>query len=146
MLHRCAPSPASLRSVTASLVSSAVLLVPPRVSLLADIIQSNPELMAVFEPLFKRKDELGEKLGKQGQAARELGPQTMLDLTELLKRRPDLRVGVGVDETQKITEVAESAKVKDAAAREFFRNGWYGWQQAPGTSFVRMDIASSHGA
>lgn len=102
--------------------------------------------MAVFEPLLKRKDELGEKLNTHGQAARALGPQTMLDLTALLKLRPDLRVGVIVDGTQRITLVAESAKVTDAAAREFFRNGWYGWQQAPGTSFVRMDIASSHGA
>lgn len=137
---------ASPRSVAALLVSSAVLLLPPRVSLLADIIQSNPDLMAVFEPLFKRKDELGEKLDQPGQAARELGPQTMLDLTALLRRRPDLRVGVVVDETQNITEAAESSKSTDAAARAFFRDGWYGWQQGAGTSFVRMDIASSHGA
>lgn len=69
----------------------------------------------------------------------------MLNLVEALERRPDLRVGVVVDETQKITEAAETLALT-AAARVFFRNGWYGWQQAPGTSFVRMDIASSHGA
>lgn len=135
----------SLRRPVAALLRSVAVLPFPRASLLADIVSSDPDLLAVFEPLLKRKDELGEKLGKQGQAARELGPQTVLDLTELLNQRPDLRVGVVVDETQKITEAAETLP-PTAAARVFFRNGWYGWQQAPGTSFVRMDIASSHGA
>lgn len=93
----------------------------------------------------KRKDELGELLNDQRQASRELGPQTMVDLVSLLERRPSLRIGVIVDETQKITQAAETLSPSDVA-RVYFRKGWYGWQEKPGTRFVRMDIASSHGA
>ena len=90
---------------------------PRLASLLADIILSDPVLLGVFEPLFKRKDELGEKLGVDGQAARELGGTTVQALTNLLNERPDLRVGVVVDETQRITEVAEDMRAPTSAAR-----------------------------
>ncbi len=113
-------------------------------SSLADIILADPELMRIFGPLLRRKDELGEELMAVAQASRELGPQIMRELAAFALR-PSVRIGVVVDETQKITETAETL-APSAAAPHFFRNGWYGWQQAPGTSFVRMDIASFHGA
>lgn len=109
----------------------------------ADIVTADPELMSVFAPLLRRKDELGEHLNTQGQASRELGRQVVRDLVALLQRRPSLRIGVIVDETQKITEAVEKHV---PVAANYFKSGWYGWQQAPGTAFVRMGIASSHGA
>jgi hypothetical protein len=50
------------------------------------------------------------------------------------------RFGVIIDEVQKITEAAERDNLS------YFKEGWYGWQYSPANAFVRMDIASSHGA
>lgn len=115
----------------------------------ADIILGDPNLLRVFQPLLLRKDELGETLMEPSQAFLELGPGTMTNLVSELQQRRSLRIGVILDETQKITEAVAkptgSAGDPVSLAQSFFKKGWYGWQGAPGTAFVRMDIASSHG-
>ena len=99
--------------------------------------------MRVFEPLMRRKDEMGEPLLELGDAFASEADHTMRKLIDVarLRHRADSRpFGVIVDETQKITEAAERDKLA------YFKEGWYGWQYSPGNVFVRMDIASSHGA
>ena len=95
-------------------------------------------MMCVFAPLMRRKDELGEPLFELG-AFSNKAATTMQKLLALMNSRQQ-PFGVIIDETQKITEAAERDKLA------YFREGWYGWQYAPGNAFVRMDIASSHGA
>jgi hypothetical protein len=81
---------------------------------------------------------MGEPLFKLGAAAKAMADDAMEALRPVLQASSK-RVGVIIDESQKITEAFEKDKV------EYFQ-GWYGWQHGPGTLFVRMDIASSHGA
>ena len=59
-------------------------------------------------------------------------------MTELGSRSQPF--GVIIDDAQKITEAVENVSLT------YFKEGWYGWQYSPGNAFVRMDIASSHGA
>ncbi len=106
-----------------------------------DLVLHDAKLLAVFEPLLSRKDELNEPLFfYRDETVKALWRTTMKALLAHLRERSSLRIGVIIDETQKITEAVE----KDSLA--YFKRGWYGWQRAPGNAFVRMDIASSHGA
>ena len=95
--------------------------------------------MRVFEPLMRHMDEVGEPLFGLGAAFGGKAASTMEKLLTLVDSRPQ-PFGVIIDETQKITEAAERDKLA------YFKEGWYGWQYSPGNAFVRMDIASSHGA
>jgi hypothetical protein len=94
----------------------------------ADLIVTNPVLRGVFDPFF-----LGDE---------ELGSETMDRLQTELCSHPTLAVGIIVDEVQAITAAVLSGK--NEAARPYFRDNWYNWQGL-GETFVRMDIASSHG-
>ena len=99
--------------------------------------------MRVFEPLMRHMDETREPLFELGAAFGGKAASTMRKLIDVarLRHRADSRpFGVIIDESQKITEAAERDKLA------YFKEGWYGWQYSPGHAFVRMDIASSHGA
>ncbi len=106
----------------------------------ADLILGDADLMRVFEPLMRRKDELREPLFELGAAFGDKAASTMEKLLTLVDSRRQQPFGVIIDEVQKITEAAERDKLA------YFKEGWYGWQYSPGNAFVRMDIASSHGA
>ena len=95
--------------------------------------------MRVFEPLMRHMDEMREPLLETGATFSDKAAATMENLVALVDSRPQ-PFGVIIDETQKITEAAERDKLA------YFKEGWYGWQYSPGNAFVRMDIASSHGA
>ncbi len=108
---------------------------------LADIVLGDVGLMSVFEPLLRRKDEMNESLFEMGPALVGTATSTMAKLLALVdSRRATSPFGVIIDEVQKITEAVERDNLM------FFKEGWYGWQYLPGSAFVRMDIASSHGA
>jgi len=116
-------------------------LPPASPALLADIILAHPELAAAFQRVMRRKDELGEPLFVAGaEEFKSLWRNARQAFVDLLRPTGAPRFGVIIDETQKITDCVERTKL------EYFMEGWYGWQQSPGTQFVRMDIASSHGA
>lgn len=113
-------------------------------SSLEDIVQGDAGLMSVFEPLMRHMDEMGKPLFAAGAAFSDKANATMKDLTGLLSDRcttsKSRHFGVIIDESQKITDAAEKHDLT------YFKEGWYGWQHSPGNVFVRMDIASSHGA
>ena len=94
--------------------------------------------MRVFEPLMRHMDEMGKPLLNASAAFSDKATAIMKELVALVDSRPQ-PFGVIIDEAQKITEAAERDKLA------YFK-GWYGWQHSPGNAFVRMDIASSHGA
>ncbi len=96
--------------------------------------------MGVFEPLMRHMDEMGKPLLKASAAFSNKAAATMKELVAMVDSRPQ-PFGVIIDEVQKITEAAERDK-----SLSYFKEGWYGWQYSPGNAFVRMDIASSHGA
>ena len=95
--------------------------------------------MRVFEPLMRHMDEMGKPLLNASAAFSNKATATMKELVALVGSRPQ-PFGVIIDEAQKITEAAERNNLS------YFKEGWYGWQYSPGNAFVRMDIASSHGA
>ena len=95
--------------------------------------------MRVFEPLMRHMDEMGKPLLNASAAFSDKATATMKELVALVDSRPQ-PFGVIIDEAQTITEAAERDKILS-----YFK-GWYGWQHSPGHAFVRMDIASSHGA
>ena len=95
--------------------------------------------MRVFEPLMRHMDEMGKPLLNASAAFSDKATATMKELVALVDSRPQ-PFGVIIDEAQKITEAAERNNLS------YFKEGWYGWQYSPGNAFVRMDIASSHGA
>ena len=110
---------------------------------LADIVEGDADLMRVFEPLLRHMDEAGEPLfGGDDSVFSEKATATMHRLQPHLHSLPGhvQPFGVIIDETQKITEAVEHHKLP------YFKEGWYGWRNSPGNLFVRMDIASSHGA
>ena len=108
---------------------------------LPDIVLRDADLLDVFEPLLRHKDKLGEPLFVDRiKTAKTEWHATLNALVSHLSSRSSLRIGVIIDETQKITEAVEERSLK------YFKEGWYGWQYSPGRAFVRMDIASSHGA
>ena len=94
----------------------------------ADLIVSDPVLRSVFEPFF-RGDE-------------KLDADTMERLQSEFRAHPTLAVGIIIDEVQAITTVAISDE--NEPSRPYFRDNWYNWQ-GKGKTFVRMDIATSHG-
>ena len=106
---------------------------------LADLVLGDADLMRVFEPLMRHMDEMREPLFELGAAFGGKAASTMEKLLTLVHSRPQ-PFGVIIDESQKITEAAERDKLA------YFKEGWFGWQYSPGNAFVRMDIASSHGA
>jgi hypothetical protein len=100
----------------------------------ADIVQDDAELMDVFTPLMRLADERHQPLfSSPDPAFCEKAASTMQHLAIVLGRRPTF--GVIVDEVQKITEAVE----RDNMA--YFKEGWDGWQQWPGSAFVRLDNA-----
>jgi hypothetical protein len=100
--------------------------------------------MRVFEPLMRHMDEKRQPLFdlaavELDAAVSDKVASTMRKLVALVRRRTkSQRFGVIIDETQKITEAVDR--------HDYFKEGWCGWQYSPGNAFVRMDIASSHGA
>lgn len=108
---------------------------------LTDIVLGDADLMRVFTPLMRHVDEIDKPLFKADSAFSDKDEvaATMRDLVSLVSttKQP---FGVIIDEAQKITEAAERDNLT------YFKEGWYGWQYSPGNAFVRMDIASSHGA
>ena len=106
---------------------------------LADLVQGDADLMRVFEPLMRHMDEMRQPLLKTSAAFSDKAAATMENLVFLVDSRPQ-PFGVIIDEVQKITEAAERDNLS------YFKEGWYGWQYSPANAFVRMDIASSHGA
>jgi hypothetical protein len=95
----------------------------------------------VFEPLLRHKDSFGEELfDKREETAKAEWRTTLSVLLTRLASRSSLRIGVIIDQTQKITEAVKGP------SHNYFKEGWYGWHCSPGNAFVRMDIASSHGA
>ena len=111
---------------------------------LEDIVQGDAGLMSVFEPLMRHMDEMGKPLFAASAAFSDKAAATMKELTVFLSDRRATRksqhFGVIIDESQKITDAAEKQDLT------YFKEGWYGWQHSPGNVFLRMDIASSHGA
>ena len=108
---------------------------------LPDIVLRDADLLAVFEPLLRHKDSFGEPLFKNwDETAKTPWRKTLSALVSHLSSSSSLRIGVIIDETQKITEAVEERSLT------YFKEGWYGWQYSHGTAFTRMDIASSHGA
>ena len=105
-----------------------------------DIVLGDAGLMRVFEPLMRHMDEMGKPLLSASSTFSDKAAATMKELVALVDSRPQ-PFGVIIDEAQKITEAAERDK-----NLSYFKEGWYGWQYSPGIAFVRMDIASSHGA
>lgn len=102
----------------------------------ADLIVADHRLMDVFLPALRGEEELGN--------------DTMRRMVALLQSDPHLAVGVIVDEVQAITQAVESKSDPGASQKErdtaaYFASGWYNWASTPGTQFVRMEIASSHG-
>ena len=95
--------------------------------------------MRVFEPLMRHMEKMGKPLLNASAAFSDKATATMKELVALVGSRPQ-PFGVIIDEAQKITEAAERNNLS------YFKEGWYGWQYSPGHAFVRMDIASSHGA
>ena len=98
--------------------------------------------MRVFEPLMRHMEKMGKPLLNASAAFSDKATATMKELVALVgsRRAKSQPFGVIIDEAQKITEAAERGK-----NLSYFK-GWYGWQHSPGNAFVRMDIASSHGA
>ena len=113
---------------------------------LTDIVEGDADLMRVFEPLMRHMDETRRPLfdldaAELGAAFKDKVASTMRKLVALVRHRAKSQpFGVIIDEVQKITEAAERNNLS------YFKEGWYGWQYSPGNAFVRMDIASSHGA
>ena len=105
----------------------------------ADLVLGDADLMRVFEPLMRHMDEMHQPLLKTSATFSDKAAATMENLVALVDSRPQ-PFGVIIDEVQKITEAAERDNLS------YFKEGWYGWQYSPGNAFVRMDIASSHGA
>jgi len=105
----------------------------------ADLVLGDADLMRVFEPLMRHMDEMRQPLLKTSATFSDKAAATMENLVALVDSRPQ-PFGVIIDEVQKITEAAERDNLS------YFKEGWYGWQYSPGNAFVRMDIASSHGA
>ena len=95
--------------------------------------------MRVFEPLMRHMEKMGKPLLNASAAFSDKATATKKELVALVDSRPQ-PFGVIIDEAQKITEAAERDNLS------YFKEGWYGWQYSPGNAFVRMDIASSHGA
>ena len=95
--------------------------------------------MRVFEPLMRHMDEMRQPLLSSSDTFSDKAAATMENLVALVESRPQ-PFGVIIDEVQKITEAVERDNLT------YFKEGWYGWQYSPGNVFVRMDMASSHGA
>ncbi len=97
----------------------------------ADIIVNCTVLSPVFSLFFR-----GEEV---------LGPATMQRLKEVLRTHSNFVVGIIVDEVQAITAIVETPTKRELETKYFTLN-WYSWHGGLGSLFVRMDIASSHGA
>lgn len=100
----------------------------------ADLIAAEPVLRAALAPAL-----LGGRLDGM----------LMTALLRSLEARPGPAVGVIVDEVQAITKAVERGAAAGASAEErcaarYFRK-WHNWDTATKV-FVRMDVASSHGA
>lgn len=105
----------------------------------ADLIVNDHSLLALFRPLLSRLDELGETLLLPTKATEALAPRIVTSLSAMLTTSSRQRFGLIIDDAQKITEAVEKGSV------EYFKTGWHNWDATPGTAFVRMEIASSHG-
>lgn len=122
---------AQKRSTPARALSNVLACSP-----LADLVLADDDLMEIFEPLLRHMDDRGEPLFDAPAIAGGKAAVTVTWLTNVIQHR---RCGLIVDETQKITEA-------DGVSLQAFKRKWYGWQCSRGRFFVRMDIASSHGA
>jgi hypothetical protein len=108
----------------------------------ADLIAAQPALRKALAPaLVLEPDAVGET---DATAAGSI----MKVLCNVLAANPSLNVGLIVDEVQTITNV-KLAALKEPIPANFIANAyfesWYNWDNE-NRFFVRMDIASSHGA